>query len=61
MLKLYSINNTYVEFLKQFDNRVRESKHRRPYVGVVCIVNGVKYLAGRVICNEHSFMRKELR
>ena len=43
MLKLYNVDKRYVEYLRQFDNKVSEGKHKRPYIGVVCVVNGIKY------------------
>ena len=43
MLKLYNVDKGYVEYLRQYDNKVSEGKCKRPYIGVVCTVNGIKY------------------
>ena len=37
MLKLYNVDKGYVEYLRKFDNKVSEGKHKRPYIGVVCV------------------------
>lgn len=43
-LKIYRINEKYVEYLHKVDNRVQLNKgERRPYVGVVLTVNGMNY------------------
>ena len=43
MLKLYNVDKKYVEYLRQFDERVSEAKHKRPHIGVVCTINNIEY------------------
>ena len=41
---LYYIKDSYIEYLKKFDNRVPYNKNKtRPYVGIVCIFKHNKY------------------
>lgn len=47
-LNLYSISNKYVNYLKQFDNRVYDNKdetkfHTRKYIGIVLSINSFNY------------------
>lgn len=45
-LKLYSIDDEYVEYLRRFDSKVPYNKNKtRPYVGVVYTYNNNKYFA----------------
>lgn len=45
-LKLYYINQDYIDYLRQFDDRVFYNKRTtRPYVGVVFRHNGFNYFA----------------
>lgn len=45
-LRLYFIDNEYIDYLRQFDERVPYNKNkRRPYIGIVFDYNGVKYFA----------------
>lgn len=45
-LKLYYINQNYIDYLRQFDDRVFYNKRTtRPYVGVVFKTNGFNYFA----------------
>ena len=47
-LKLYSISDKYIKYLKQFDYKIYDNKenisiHRRKYLGIVLIINGFNY------------------
>lgn len=45
-MKFYIIDEAYITFLKQTDPNVPNNyNQKRPYIGVVLIVNGIKYLA----------------
>ena len=45
-LKIYYIDNNYINYLRQFDNRVAYNKSKaRPYVGVVYTFNDRTYFA----------------
>lgn len=45
-LHFYNINDKYVEYLYQFDNKVPFNKNaKRPYIGVVLTINNIKYFA----------------
>lgn len=45
-MKFYHIEDDYIRYLRQYDDKVAENKQeRRPYVGVVLDVNGIKYCA----------------
>ena len=45
-LKLYYIDDNYINYLRKFDSRVYYNKsHTRPYVGVVYTFNGYYYFA----------------
>ena len=45
-LKLYSINDEYIEYLRKFDAKVPYNKNKtRPYVGVVYTYNNNNYFA----------------
>lgn len=45
-LKIYYIDDNYINYLRQFDSKVYYNKnHTRPYVGVVYIFNGYYYFA----------------
>ena len=45
-LKFYNIENKYINYLYQFDNKVPYNKEeKRPYVGIIIEVNGTKYFA----------------
>ena len=43
MLKFYTVNNDYIEYLRKFDPRIYKNNDRRPYIGVVCSVNNIDY------------------
>lgn len=43
-LKLYKLNEEYIEFLRQYDNKVLFNKNqKRIYVGIISIINNMKY------------------
>lgn len=47
-LNLYSVSDKYIQYLRQFDNRIYDNKedtraYERKYLGVVLIVNGLNY------------------
>ncbi|MCI8393532.1 MAG: type III toxin-antitoxin system ToxN/AbiQ family toxin [Clostridia bacterium] len=47
-LNLYSVSDQYIEYLRQFDNKIYDNKeeirtHERKYVGVVLTVNEFNY------------------
>lgn len=43
-MKFYNIKEDYIKFLKQYDKKVADNKNgKRPYVGIVLEVNGMKY------------------
>lgn len=43
-LRLYTISDKYIDFLKKVDTRVQNNKNRsRPYVGVVLVVDNYQY------------------
>ena len=47
-LNLYSVSDKYIEYLRQFDNKIYDNKeeirtHERKYVGVVLTVNEFNY------------------
>lgn len=45
-MEFYHIKNNYINYLKQYDNKVPDNKdEKRPYVGIVLEINGVKYYA----------------
>nr|EKW0785504.1 type III toxin-antitoxin system ToxN/AbiQ family toxin [Klebsiella michiganensis] len=44
-MKFYIIADSYIKHLKSCDEKVRENKGTRPYIGVVFEVNGVEFLA----------------
>lgn len=45
-LKIYFIDNNYIEYLRKFDNKVAYNKvPNRPYIGVVYTYNGFNYFA----------------
>lgn len=45
-MKFYHIEDDYIRYLRQYDDKVAENKQEsRPYVGVVLDVNGIKYCA----------------
>ena len=45
-LKIYYIDNDYIDYLRKFDNRVAYNKTKtRPYVGVVYTFNNQTYFA----------------
>lgn len=46
-LRIYKIKDDYIQFLRQFDSEnVKYNKDgKRPYIGVVMIVNEIKYFA----------------
>ena len=49
-LNIYNINNEYIQYLSQFDlnidfNAKNNSKHMRPYIGIVLEINDYYYFA----------------
>lgn len=45
-LKFYNIDDKYINYLYQFDNKVPYNKNnKRPYIGVIIEINGIKYFA----------------
>ena len=45
-MRLYHIKDEYIEFLWEYDDKVAlNKKESRPYVGVVLLVDGIKYYA----------------
>ena len=47
-LKLYSVSDKYIKYLRQFENKIYDNKeetraYSRKYVGVVLIINGFNY------------------
>ena len=45
-MDFYYINDKYINYLKQFDDKVAKNKNEsRPYIGVVLDVNGIQYFA----------------
>ena len=45
-LKFYNIDNKYINYLYQFDNKVPYNKNlKRPYIGIVIEINKIKYFA----------------
>ena len=45
-MRFYHITETYINYLRQFDQMVYKDKNEsRPYVGVVLSVGGIQYFA----------------
>lgn len=45
-LRFYNINDKYINYLYQFDNKVPYNKNqKRPYIGVIIEINNIKYFA----------------
>ena len=45
-LTLYYIDSDYINYLREFDNRVPYNKNaRRPYIGIVYVYNNNNYFA----------------
>jgi len=45
-MRFYNLTNEYVSFLKNWDSKVPDNKNeKRPYVGTVLELSGVKYFA----------------
>lgn len=45
-LKFYNIDDKYISYLYNFDNKVPFNKNsKRPYIGIVLEINGIKYFA----------------
>lgn len=45
-MKFYFINDAYIKYLKQYDNKVLDNYHQtRPYIGILLEINSLKYLA----------------
>lgn len=47
-LKIYSVSDKYVNYLRQFDNKIYDNKadirtHTRKYVGVVISIGNINY------------------
>ncbi len=45
-MKIYTINDDYINFLKIYDSKVPDNKNgERPYIGIVISINELKYYA----------------
>lgn len=45
-MKLYTIDDEYIDYLSQFDNLIALNKSKtRPYVGIVLKINNISYFA----------------
>lgn len=49
-IHIYNIDDDYIKYLSQFDNKVCDSKigkrkHMRKYIGVVLAIGDIKYFA----------------
>lgn len=45
-LKFYNIDDQYIEYLYQFDNKVPFNKNsKRPYIGIILEINDITYFA----------------
>lgn len=45
-LRIYKIEDDYIDFLRKYDENVKYNKEKkRPYVGVVFVINNIKYFA----------------
>lgn len=45
-MRVYHIQDQYVQFLRQYDKTVEENKQNaRPYIGIVLQINDIKYYA----------------
>ncbi len=43
-MKFYNITDEYINYLKKYDAKVEDNKKgKRPYVGVVLEIDGIKY------------------
>ena len=43
-LRLYKINADYLRFLRKIDYRISIKYNNRPFVGIVTMINGIKYV-----------------
>ncbi|WP_023604412.1 type III toxin-antitoxin system ToxN/AbiQ family toxin [Aliivibrio logei] len=44
-MKFYIVSDDYIQYLQKVDNKVRENKTTRPYIGVVLEINNNQFLA----------------
>ena len=45
-MKFYHIKDTYIDFLRKYDEKVPENKNEsRPYVGIVLTIGDIEYYA----------------
>ena len=45
-MKLYRVSDRYIAYLKTIDSRVPDNySGKRPYVGILLVVDGIQYLA----------------
>lgn len=45
-MDIYNIKDTYIEFIRAYDNRVADNKNEsRPYIGIILLIGDVKYYA----------------
>ena len=45
-LKFYNIDDKYIDYLYQFDDKVPYNKNqKRPYIGVIIEIDNIKYFA----------------
>ena len=43
-MDIYNIKDTYIEFIRAYDNRVADNKNEsRPYIGIILLIGDVKY------------------
>ena len=44
-MKFYNIKDEYINYLKKYDAKVADNKKgKRPYVGVVLEIDGIKFI-----------------
>ena len=45
-MDIYNIKDTYIEFIRTYDNRVADNKNEsRPYIGIILLIGNIKYYA----------------
>lgn len=43
-MNIYHIKDTYIEFIRAYDNLVADNKNEsRPYVGIILLIGDIKY------------------
>lgn len=63
-LKIYSVSDEYVKYLRQFDDKVYDNKedkriHTRKYVGIVLTINNINYYVPMSSPKESDYFDKE--